>query len=87
MEAHVSDPHAREYLAAADGMAETYGTRKPDVDQPPANAGLPAVGDFVSGVSCGKRWSGRVVATHRNGTVDVEVVGAWLNVRVADITH
>ena len=84
----MSDPHAREYLAAADGMAETYGRpRKPDVDQPPANAGLPAVGDWVNGCTAGKRWSGRVCGVLLNGTIDVEAGGAWLNVPVKDITH
>jgi len=69
------DAHAREYAGAIAGMAETYG-RKHDV----------AVGDFVSGLTAGRRWSGHVQAVEGDRMV-VDVDGAWLSVSVADITH
>ena len=45
------DAHINEYAAAVAGMAETYGTRAADTY---------AVGDFVSGMTAGRRWSGHV---------------------------
>jgi len=81
------DPHYREYLAASDGMAEIYGRPQPTIDAPPAGCRLPSVGDYVSGCTAGRRWSGRVAKALDNGTIDVEVDGAWLNVPAADITH
>lgn len=84
------DAHFREYLAAVDGMAETYGSPRPEpqADQTPAGCRLPSVGDFVSGCTSGRCWSGRVVKVLAcNGTIDVEVGGAWLNVPATDITH
>lgn len=81
------DAHFREYLAAVDGMAETYGRPQPRVDQPPAGCRLPSRGDHVSGTTAGKRWSGSVVQVLDNGTIDVECDGAWLNVPATDITH
>ena len=82
------DSHHREYIAAIDGMAEIYGRPEPTADAPPAGCRLPSVGDWISGCTAGKRWSGRVVKVlDSNGTVDVEVGGAWLNVPAADITH
>ena len=67
--------HENEYLGAVAGMAETYG-RKHDV----------AVGDFVSGKSGGRPWSGRVQVVEGDRMV-VDVDGAWLSVSVSDITH
>jgi len=72
----MSDAHANEYAAAVAGMNETYGT--------PAN--LPAVGDFVSGCTCGRRWSGYVMSAEP-GRLAVECSGAWIVVSPADITH
>jgi len=69
------DAHHAEYAGAIAGMAETYG-RKHDV----------AVGDFVSGKSGGRPWSGRVQVIEGDRMV-VDVDGAWLSVSTQDITH
>lgn len=71
------DAHKNEYAAAVAGMQDTYGT--PTIT-------LPAVGDFVSGLTKGRRWSGRV-QTVEPGRMVVEIAGAWLVVDPADITH
>jgi hypothetical protein len=43
-------------------------------------------GDFVSGTTAGKRWSGRV--EWQDGEwIAVNVDGAWVRVPVSDITH
>ena len=68
--------HENEYAGAVAGMQETYGR--------PAN--LPAVGDFISGCTCGKRWSGYVL-TAEPGRLAIEVSGAWIVVNPEDITH
>lgn len=83
------DSHYREYLAASEGMAEIYGrpAPTPTVDCEPAGCRLPSVGDHVSGCTAGKRWSGRVVKVLPNGTIDVEVDGAWINAPAVDVTH
>lgn len=68
-------PDHNEYLAAIAGLHEQ--TISPRTF---------AVGDFVSGTSAGKKWSGRIVAV--NGTrLDVEAAGAWLAVDASDVTH
>jgi hypothetical protein len=72
----MNDAHEREYAGAVAGMNEMYGTAK----------GLPAIGDFVSGCTCGKRWSGHVM-TAEPGRLAIEVSGAWIVVDPADITH
>jgi hypothetical protein len=72
-----TDAHSREYAAAIAGMQDTYGTPKP-----------PAVGDFVSGVTAGKHWSGHIEwFSDDDATVVVNVDHAWVRVPVADITH
>jgi hypothetical protein len=72
-----NDAHSNEYAAAVAGMAETYG--KPQQEH--------AVGDFVSGLTAGRRWSGYVQFIDRGWMfVDVDG-GAWLAVPVRDITH
>jgi hypothetical protein len=73
-----TSPHENEYLAAIAGIH----------DQAPRSRsrGEPAVGDFVSGCTCGKRWSGHVLATDGNWLA-IECDGAWLSVSPADITH
>ena len=68
------DAHENEYVAAANGMTETYGTPRP----------LPAVGDWVNGITSGKRWSGRVQSAEP-GRLAVEVAGAWIVVDPADL--
>lgn len=45
-----------------------------------------AVGDWVNGITKGKRWSGRIVEI-RSDLVEVEADMAWLTVDAADITH
>jgi hypothetical protein len=72
------DPHRSEYLAAVAGMAEHT--------LPSALHRTYAVGDFVSGVSCGKPWSGRIDWFFDNGDACIDVGGAWLSVPVRDIT-
>lgn len=78
-----TDAHHNEYLAAITGMTETYGTGWRDTTNTP-----PAVGDFISGETAGKKWSGHVEwFSDDDGTVVVNVGGGWLRVPVADITH
>ena len=70
--------HENEYLGAVAGMAETYGnaTRTPTL----------AVGDFISGVTAGKQWSGHIEwFSEDDGTVVVNVDHAWVRVPVKDI--
>lgn len=70
------DAHEREYAAAAAGMA----------DQTPSPSSLPAVGDFVSGVSGGKHWSGYVLEVDER-RLAVEVAGAWIVVPTTDMAR
>jgi hypothetical protein len=73
-----TDPHQNEYIAAVAGMA----------DHTPSPVSLPAEGDFVSGRTAGKTWSGYVEWLYDDGRfMCVNVGGSWLNVPVADITH
>ena len=67
------DAHAREYAAAAAGMAETYGR--------PA----PAIGDFVNGISAGRHWGGYVLEV-RGDRIAVDVDGAIVDAPLADLT-
>ena len=71
-----NDPGHNEYLAAIEGMA--------DHTMPPAKP--PAVGDFISGRTAGKCWSGRVEWTE-GPNVCVNTDGSWVYVPLADITH
>ena len=76
------DAHNSEYLGAVAGMQDTYGTGRADTSNT-----TPAVGDFVSGLTAGRRWSGYVQSIER-GWMFVDVNGgAWLAVPVRDITH
>jgi hypothetical protein len=72
----MNHPHDNEYLAAIAGLHE----------QTISPRALPAVGDFVSGVSGGRHWSGYVQQIEPRRMV-VEVSGAWLVVDPQDITH
>ena len=47
---------------------------------------LPAIGDFVNGITAGRRWSGYVHQIEPRRMV-IEVGGASLSVDPADITH
>lgn len=69
-------PGDAEYLAAAAALCE----------QTPSPR-MPAPGDFVSGRTAGRTWSGRVEWIEADGRMVVDVGGAWLAVPVADITH
>jgi len=69
-------PHENEYLAAARGLHEQTLSGKAE----------PAVGDFVSGITAGKRWSGRVEWVE-GGRMTLDVGGGWVAVPVADIAH
>jgi hypothetical protein len=72
-----NDVHHNEYLAAIAGMA--------DHTMPPVSQ-QPAPGDFVSGMTAGKRWSGRVEWIEGN-RMTLDVGGGWVAVPVSDITH
>lgn len=69
------DAHSREYAGAVAGMQDTYGRE------------LPAIGDFVSGCTAGKRWSGHVEWIENDDRIVVNVGGGWLAVSPRDITH
>ena len=78
--------HENEYLGAVAGMQETYGTGWKDTSNTPKQEH--AVGDFVSGLTAGRRWSGRVEWFSDDGvTLVVNIDGAWIRCPVADITH
>lgn len=77
------DVHNAEYNAAVAGMSDTYGTGWRDTTNTPL-----AVGDFVSGVTAGKEWSGEIEwFSEDDGTVVVNVDHAWVRVPIADINH
>ena len=73
------DAHHNEYLAAATGLAEQT--------PPPVARNHFAVGDFVSGISAGRPWSGRVQWIADDGRIAIELDGGWLYVSTSDITH
>jgi hypothetical protein len=78
-----NDAHDREYAAAVAGMQETYGTGWNDTSNTPV-----AVGDFVSGLTAGRRWAGHVEWFSDDGkSMVVNVDHSWVTVPVADITH
>ena len=71
-------PGDAEYAAAAAAMAEQT--------PPPCFVPTYAIGDYVSGTTKGKAWSGRIVAIC-GFRVDIEADMAWLTVDARDITH
>jgi hypothetical protein len=71
-----NDAHDREYAAAVAGMQDTYGT----VSTPTL-----AVGDFISGMSAGKRWSGRIEWIDGD-RITIDVGGGWVAVSASDVT-
>ena len=73
------DPHYAEYLAAVAGMH--------DHTPSPAPRAEPAVGDFVSGCTAGKHWSGHVEWLDNGTRMVVNVGGAWVACDPRDITH
>lgn len=72
------DSHQNEYAAAVAGMQDTYGR--------PVNRQIPADGDFVSGRTGNRSWSGYVEWVD-GPLMCVNVSGAWVYVPVSDITH
>jgi len=68
------DAHQNEYLGAVAGMTETYG-------EAPR---LPAVGDNVHGVACGKAFNGPLVELSET-TATVAVDMAWLILDPSDL--
>jgi hypothetical protein len=78
-----NDAHENEYAGAVTGMTETYGTGWRDTTNT-----TPAVGDFVSGLTAGRRWSGHIEwFSDDDATVVVNVDHSWERFPVADITH
>lgn len=75
-----SDPHYAEYLAAVSGMHD-------HTPSPAPQRAEPAVGDFVSGVTAGKRWSGHVEWIDDASRIVINVGGAWVACDPQDITH
>jgi hypothetical protein len=73
-----TSPHENEYLAAVAGLGEQTPSPRASVTY--------AVGDFVSGISGGKRWSGRIFAVDGD-RLSIEMPGAWLAVSAKDVTH
>jgi hypothetical protein len=71
------DAHFPEYAAAAAALHE----------QTPSPIHEPAVGDYVSGTTAGKRWTGRVQWVADDGRISIELDGGWLYVSTGDITH
>jgi hypothetical protein len=72
-----TSPAENEYLAAVAGLHEQTVSKQRE----------PAVGDFVSGTTCGRRWSGRVEWVNAHGEICVNTDGSWVYVPMADITH
>jgi hypothetical protein len=73
-----SSPAENEYLAAVAGLGEQTPS--------PANQVTYAVGDFVSGCTAGKRWSGYIEWTDGD-RLTLDVGGGWLAVSARDVTH
>ena len=71
-------PGDAEYAAAASALHEQTIS--------PAAFHLPAIGDFVSGYTAGRRWSGYVQAVEP-GRMVVEAGGCLLSLDTKDITH
>lgn len=72
---HDRHPGDNEFLAAVSGLHE----------QTPSPRTY-AVGDFVSGITCGKRWRGRIEWIKGN-ELCVNTDGSWVYVPMADVTH
>lgn len=70
------DAHENEYLAAVSGLPEQTPSKRPE----------PAIGDFVSGCTAGRYWSGRVEWL-RGSEMCVNTDGSWVYVPITDITH
>jgi hypothetical protein len=73
----MADPHDREYAAAAAAIHD---------QTPPPGRPVFAVGDFVSGRSAGRHWSGRILIVDGD-RLTIELDGGWLAVPAGDVTH
>jgi len=73
-----TSPHENEYLAAVAGLGEQTPS--------PAKRVTYAIGDFVSGMSGGKRWSGRIWNVEGD-RLSIEIDGGWIAVSARDVTH
>ena len=73
-----NDAHEREYLGAVAAFRESAGWHD-TTNTPPTLA----EGDFISGTTCGKRWSGRIEWI--DGDRLTVNVGGWLAVPAADV--
>ena len=72
------DAHDNEYLAAIAGMAEHT--------MPSALHRTYAVGDYVSGISGGKRWCGEIeFFTDDSRELCINLGGGWLYVPLQDV--
>lgn len=72
------DAHHNEYLAAIAGLHEQTPS--------PAPARTYAIGDYVSGTTCGKQWRGRIWDIDGD-RLSIEIDGGWLAVSAKDVTH
>ena len=68
------DAHAREYAAAVAGLR----------DQTPSRAVAPLPGETACGVTAGREWRGVVEWLSDDGTMCVDVGGAWIRVPQSD---
>jgi len=73
-----TSPAENEYLAAVAGLGEQTPS--------PAKRVTYAIGDFVSGISAGKRWSGRIWNVEGD-RLSIEIDGGWLAVSANDVTY
>ena len=73
-----TSPHENEYLAAVSGLHEQTPS--------PAPRTTYAIGDFVSGCTAGKRWSGYIWNVDGD-RLSIEIDGGWLAVSAKDVTH
>lgn len=72
------DAHEPEYLAAAAALHEQTPSQAP--------RNVYAVGDFISGRSAGRYWSGRVEWIDGD-RLTIDVGGGWVAVSASDVTH
>jgi hypothetical protein len=70
------DAHENEYLAAIAGLHEQTVSPAPQCTY--------AIGDFVSGVSAGKRWSGRIWNVEGD-RLSIVMAGGWGAVSSPDV--
>jgi hypothetical protein len=71
------DAHHAEYAAAAAAIHD---------QTPPPGRPFYAEGDYVSGRSAGRRWSGRILIVDGD-RLTIELDGGWLAVPSGDVTH